>query len=186
MQCERKGGNLKPDMEKRLLKAIESRNTDRIEKAFEQVYNEYCRLVGYVISKYVAKRNDVEELVNDVFLKFSKEMFRVQFVNVKYYLVTCAKNAAVNFVKRNSGKEIIYLESVRSQDVATISDTAPFWELVNAMRAVLSEHEIEVVVQHAVYGYSFVELGKKYNCSVTTVNSTYHRALKKYKKEFEI
>lgn len=174
------------DIEKRLKRAIESRNTDRIEKAFEQVYVEYCRLVGYVISKYVAKRNDVEELVNDVFLTFSKEMFRVQFFNIKYYLVTCAKNAAVNFVKRNSGKETVYLEDIRREDVATISDTAPFWELVNNLRTVLSEHETEVVVQHAVYGYSFVELGQKYQCPPTTVSSTFHRALKKYKKELDL
>ena len=57
-------------LENKLLHAIKSKNKDKVENVFEMIYYEYGMLVTYIISKYVEKSEDVEELVNDVFIKF--------------------------------------------------------------------------------------------------------------------
>ena len=170
------------ELERKLSRAINSGEADRVEKVFEQIYYTYCNLVAYIISKYVQKREDIEELTDDVFVSFSRAMFNTEFRSIKFYLVSSAKNAAVNFVKRNLGKEIVYLEDVNSQqDVAYCSDT-PFWELVNALQSVLTEYETQVVLQRAVFGYTFEEMAHSFNLPASTVRSTFNRAIKKCKK----
>lgn len=170
------------ELERKLANAISSGNADKVEKVFEQIYYTYCKLVAYVISKYVARREDIEELTDDVFVSFSRAMFTADVRSIKYYLVTSAKNASVNFVKRNSGKEIVYLEDIGAQQDVPICDNTPFWELVNALRSVLSEYETQVVLERAVFGYTFEEMAKLHCCPASTVRSTFNRALKKCKK----
>ena len=46
------------------------------------IYYEYGMLVTYIISKYVEKSEDVEELVNDVFIKFYQASFKTEIKNI--------------------------------------------------------------------------------------------------------
>ena len=170
------------ELERKLSIAIKSGNAARVEGVFEQIYYTYCKLVAYVISKYVAKKQDVEELTDDVFVSFSRAMFNTEFKSIKYYLVCSAKNASVNFVKRNSGKEIVYLDDVREQTAVSVDCSTPFWALVQSLRAVLTGYETQIVVQRAVFGYTFEEMAKVFQCPSSSVRSTFNRALKKCKK----
>ena len=63
-------------LEKRLEKAIASKNVQKIEIVFEEIYYEYGKLVGFIISKYVYNKSDIEELVDDVFVNFSKQLLQ--------------------------------------------------------------------------------------------------------------
>ena len=134
------------------------------------------------------EKEDIEELTDDVFVSFSRAMFNTEFRSIKYYLVSSAKNASVNFVRRNSGKEIVYLEDIRPQETVSCANTSfgeyntPFWELVTALQSVLSEYETQVVLQRAVFCYTFEEMAKYFHCPASTVRSTFNRALKKCKK----
>ena len=90
--------------EKEIIKAIKKNDLVKIEEVFEKIYFEYGKLVGFIISKYVTKKEDIEELVNDIFLKFSSVLFDIKLDNIKYYLVVSAKNAAINFLKKKDNK----------------------------------------------------------------------------------
>ncbi len=79
--------------EKRLERAISNGDADKIEAIFEEIYLEYGKLIAYVISRYVAGKEDIEELTNDVFVNFSKVLFRIELTNIKYYLVHKPKTA---------------------------------------------------------------------------------------------
>ena len=170
------------ELERKLSNAAKSGDAARVEKVFEQIYYTYCKLVAYVISKYVARREDIEELTDDVFVSFSRAMFNTEFRSIKYYLVCSAKNASVNFVKRNIGKQIVYLEDIRAKQEVVAPENTPFWELANALQTVLSEYETQVVLTRAVFGYTFEEMAKLFDCPASTVRSTFNRALKKCKK----
>ena len=50
-------------LENKLLKAINSNNPNKIESVFEEIYYEYGKLVGFIISKYISKKEDIEELL---------------------------------------------------------------------------------------------------------------------------
>ena len=166
--------------EKKLKRAIRKNDLLEIEKVFEQIYYKYGKLIGFVISKYVSNNSDVEELVNDVFLNFSKVLFSIKLDNIKYYLVVQAKNTAINFVKKNSKKIIIYNDDFFDQNDETSKESI-MYEVLKDMENCLTEYEIKIIVLHSVYCYSFVALSKKYNKPVTTISSTYHRSIKKIK-----
>ena len=70
-------------LEKKLRAAIKSNNINKIEIIFEDIYYEYGKLVGFIISKYVSKKEDIEELVDDVFINFFKVLYKTKIENIK-------------------------------------------------------------------------------------------------------
>ena len=50
------------------------------------------------------------------------------------------------------------------------------------MKKVLSEEEINIIILHLIYDYTFKELADKYHKPISTISSVYNRALKKFKK----
>lgn len=169
--------------EKEFTKAIKRNDIEKIEELFEGLYYEYGKLIGFVISKYVSKKEDIEELVNDVFLQFSRVLFDIKLNNIKYYLVTTAKNASINFLKRKDQKLNVeysdeYISSVKENNV----DNNKYYELVFDMEKYLSVLEINIIILHSVYGYSFKEIGIKYQKPTSSISSIYQRAIDKYNK----
>ena len=57
-------------LESKLKKAIEEKDINKIEIVFEEIYNNYFNLVCFIIYKYVKRREDVEDIASDVFIKF--------------------------------------------------------------------------------------------------------------------
>lgn len=169
--------------EKEFTKAIKRNDVEKIEELFEKLYLDYGKLIGFVITKYVSRKEDVEELVNDVFLQFSKVLFNLKLENIKYYLVTCAKNAAINFLNRKDNKLLVeYNEEYVINTNESISDNTKYYELLHDMEKYLSLFEINIIILHSVYEYSFKELGVKYQKPASSINSIYHRAIDKYNK----
>ncbi len=166
--------------EKRLSRAIRNCDIDKIEAIFEEIYREYGKLVAYIISKYVERKEDIEELTNDVFVNFSRVLHRIELDNIKYYLVVQAKNSAVNFLKKNSKQETV--EYVETVELSTLDeDKTTFYEIIDEMRRVLSEEDINIILLHAVYEKTFAEIANMYKKSLNTVKSTYRRAIAKFR-----
>jgi len=167
-------------LENKLIKAIKSKNPEKIENVFEEIYYEYGKLVGFIISKYVSKKDDIEELVDDVFLSFSKAMLKTEINNIKYYLVAQAKNASINFINKRDNKiEIVYDELYISNNIYTQSK---YYELVYEMEKILSKKEINIILLHTIYNYSFDDISKKLNIPLQSIASVYRRAIKKFNK----
>ena len=89
-------------IEKKLKKAIKSKNINIIDSVFEEIYIEYFNLITYIISKNVKNRNDVEELTDDVFMNFYTSCNKQDINNIKYYLVQTAKNISLNFLRKKN------------------------------------------------------------------------------------
>ncbi len=169
--------------EKELTKAIRKNDIARIEELFEGIYLEYGKLIGFIISKYVSKKEDLEELVNDVFLQFSRVLFDIKLDNIKYYLVVTAKNTAINFLKRKDNKlDVEYNEEYIVNKKEEQVDNSKYYELIYEMEQYLSELEINIIILHSVYDYSFKELAIKYHKPASSINSIYHRAITKFNK----
>lgn len=170
-------------LESKMIRALNKKDINQIEHVFEEIYYKYGKLVGFVISKYVYNISDVEELINDVFCNFSKVLYSIKFDNIKYYLVVQAKNAAINFIKKNKGVKFEYVDDyVDNQDG---KDEGLLYELIKDMKKIISDLEINVILLRTVYCYSFVDLAKKYKKPITTISSIYHRAIKKLKKVYK-
>jgi len=171
-------------LEKKLQKAIESKNIHKIENVFEEIYYEYGKLVGFIISKYVIKKEDIEELVDDVFINFSKIIYKTSIDNIKYYLVTQAKNTSINFIQKKANKlDLIYDETLLYEQEETNSK---YYELISEMKLVLNDIEINIILLHVVYNYTFDEIAIKLSKPLSSIASTYRRAIKKFNKEVKL
>ena len=57
-------------LERKLENALLLNDIQRIDLLFEEIYYRYGKLVGFVISKYVFVKEDIEESISDVFISF--------------------------------------------------------------------------------------------------------------------
>ena len=170
-------------LEKRLLHAKKLKSKDKLDILFEDIFNEYSHLVAFIIYKYVDVKEDVEDLVMDVFIKFYEVCFNSDITNIKAYLATIAKNKAINFVKAKTNKDIVYDEEII---LNVSSNDTSYHEIIEEMSKYLDGEEMEIIILHAVYGHSFVEIAKRVGKPTTTINSIYHRGIKKFRKATKI
>ena len=103
-------------LEKRLARAKKNKDEKQINAIFEEIFNDYSKLVAFIISKYVDIREDVEDLVMDVFLKFYDAALKTELKNIKAYLTVSAKNTSINFIKAKKGIFIEYDDNLYFDD----------------------------------------------------------------------
>lgn len=170
-------------IEKRLLKVKGSSDASKINAIFEDIFNEYSKLVAFVIFKYVSTKEDVEDLVMDTFLNFYKMCLRENIDNIKRYLVQSAKNSAINFLKKQK-RDIAYVDTIEWDKTNSLTEieSNDYYNLISLMEKVLSDREINIILLHAVYDYSFKDIASQYNSLESTIKSQYHRSIKKLKK----
>lgn len=167
-------------LERKLKLALKSNDSSKIHLVFEEIYYAYGKLVYFTIMQYVKNNMDVEDLTQDVFLHFFNNLLKTEIKNIKYYLVVSAKNKAINFIKANQGKIILDENLVYEQEQKECNEN--YFKIISNMRQHLNNYEIDIIIQHTIYDYSFKDLANKYNKSINTIISTYHRAIKKYLK----
>lgn len=166
------------------LKIINNNRLTRSEKEaiLEDVYNKYKDLIFYIIYHSVINYEDAKELVNDVFLAFFNHLDEIDLnKNIKYYLVTSAKNASLNHLKKKK-ENIIYDQELiyKSQD-----NNKSWNDIVEYFKEILSEDELNICVMKLIYNYKFIDIAKEENISINTITSKYYRALEKIKKYYE-
>ena len=89
------------NLEKKLASALNSKDKAKIESVFRQIYDSYFKLVYFCISNYISVKEDIEDIVADVFLSFFNHLDSINVDgSIKYYLTTTAKNKSINFVKK--------------------------------------------------------------------------------------
>lgn len=98
--------------------------------------------------------------------------------NIKYYLLTSAKNIAMDFLKRKR-VEIIYDENILNEELYECKHSIEYKELLNKMRMHLNDLEFDLILKHNLDNVTFKELSTTYNKPLNTILSIYHRALKK-------
>lgn len=168
------------ELEQKLKHALKSNNITTIHETFEEIYNEYNRLVYFIIIKYVRNSEDVKDLVQDTFISFYNNINH-NINNIKYYLITSAKNKSLNYLKSN--KEILLNDDFIYQvEENQQNNNIEYLDIIDKMTKILSEFEMEIVLQHNIYGLTFKEISIKYGKKIGTILSLYNRAIKKFKK----
>lgn len=167
------------NFEKELKLALKSNSIEQIHSVFEKIYSFYVRLVHFTISKYISSPSVIEELTQDVFVVFFNHL-NSSIKNIKYYLLITAKNKSIDYLKSNNSK-IEYSDLKLYRNIIDESNSINYTDIINRLKEYLNDFEIEILIEHILYGYSFKELSKKYNKPLNTVKSIYLRAKNKIK-----
>lgn len=165
------------ELEKQLNKAIKKNDEKLISEVFESIYFSYYKLIGYVVSKYVIDVGEVEDIVSDTFVSFYKAMFKNKIRNIKYYLVTIAKNLTVSYLKKKKRIDIVYDDDIVFNAQST--EETKFDGLVDDLKNSLGETETTIIILHSLYDYSFKDIALKIGIPVNTVKTKYYRSLDK-------
>ena len=79
---------------------------NKSEKAFEEIYQKYHKLVFYVALQIVKDEDVAQDIMQDTFVKFMKQIDHYEDQGkIKQYLTTISKNLSLNYIKKAKKEE---------------------------------------------------------------------------------
>ncbi len=167
-------------LETTLIKALKKGQKEEIKEVFEEIYNKYYKLVYFCLTKYFTNQEIIEDITNDVFVLFFENADKVQ-KSIKYYLLKTAHNRALNILSSRHNN-VVFDENdvIYHNDNQDHLNTA-YYCLVHDLSLALSSKEVDIIISHAVDGYTFKEMEEIYHMKAKAINKVYERALKKFR-----
>jgi len=152
-----------------------------MERTFNSIYDKYSFLVFYVAFEIVRHKEDAEDITDETFLRmYENRKSLKKSKNLKYYLVTIAKNLAINLQKSKS-RYVAYDDTIDSGQKETHDD---FDLYIMTFKEFLDEEEISLVVYKFLYEYTFKEIAAIKKVTINSVSSKYKRTLDKIRKYY--
>lgn len=167
---------------KYISKIIKKRNQEDIKNLFEQIYKKYFRLLYFVSFGYLKNEQNVEDVVQNIFVIFFQKCFDHKFISkindVKSYLCTCARNDSIREIKKlNLKDESIDINNFQSSVEKHVEHDLRY------IISNLNDEEIDLLNRHIFLELSFKEIANELNSSINTVKSKYRRAILKIRKK---
>ena len=162
---------------------LKSNNENLILEGLQELYDEYYKLVYFCIIGLVENTLDTEDLVEEVFLKvYNVRDLLDSSKNIKYYILTIAKNIAIDFLRKKKTHIEYNDEYVLNYIVPTNNNNPTFMELIEMLEDYLSKEEIDIIIYHFLYNETFDAIARKMGKPASTIRTIYNRSLKKVKK----
>ncbi len=165
------------NFEKRIKDVQESGNETLLYSLFEEIYNEYYKLVIFVISTYIRNKEDIKDITQDTFISFFKTLKKGgEIANIKYYLVSIARNNSLRNLEE------------KNMNISEFNDSIYSFEEENSEMMIdsklnsLAFSEREIIINHIYLNKTFKEIALERSVSLNTIKSTYRRAILKLKK----
>lgn len=147
-----------------------------MKRKFDEVYDLYAPLLYRIAYTYMKNKEDSEDVVQDVFLKWFHHLSFQSQEHEKAWLIVCCKNICKNNLKKwwkqqNTNEIDIYYRENQKDDFYYIS--------------MLPENLKIITYLYYYEGYSSVEIGKILKKSDSTIRSQLQLAKDKMKKMIE-
>lgn len=170
--------------DKNLIKKIRyARSNEELDDSFQEIYDKYNNLIFYISNKIVRNIESAKDIVQETFIKFFNNINKTEFRNLKYWLVTTAKNMSINYIK-SSERKMQYDDEIIFNFPSESNHEIP--EMLRDLKRVLTAEEVDIIIMHLVFGYTFREIAEEKKVSINVISSKYRRAIKKFKKEMKV
>jgi RNA polymerase sigma-70 factor (ECF subfamily) len=164
-------------------KALAEELREGSEKAFETIYLQYHRLLYSVAFRYLASKEDAEDIVADVFVHFW-EMRRniVVETSLRNYLYTMMKNMILNRWRKSEPVFIAdYSEAQQKEDDDTFEELFEKKELMEHLYMAINnlpEQKRRICLLKLEENLKNEEIAKRMDISLNTVKTHYMQALR--------
>src|SRR5271154_942002 len=160
------------------------------EAAFEELIRRHQQRVFGLVSGILRRREDVEDVVQQVFLKVFVSLKRFdQRAAFSTWLYKISVNECWDYLRKKKVRPLVYEADLSEQQVsrldgvvsadqppASASDRAEARDLLERMMEKLPEQDRELLVLKEVEGFSVQELAEILNLNVNTVKVRLFRA----------
>ena len=145
--------------------------------SFEGVFLENYEKLKRYISRYIKRPHDVEDIVQETFVKSYQAQKKTSIANIKAYFYTTARNLSFKHQAKHSNKITDYIEDLGLTEV--LGSMVPLEEEVQAHEqfSIFCEAVRELPLQcrrvfilKKIYGLSHAEISTRLEISISTVN----------------
>jgi len=150
------------------------------ETAFPKLHNETYRQLFFVVLPIIRDKSLAEDIIQDTYLKFLEKLSEYQAKNVFSYLITIAKNLAINeynrrkkTVKIDDFNEFSYYDHVEIKEEMN--------EAILKALAILERDEKDVFLLHVLENLTHKEIAAIMEKPMGTISWLYAKAIKKMK-----
>lgn len=154
----------------------------------QQAHGAYCRTL---VSRMLGNRQDVEETMNDLWLRVWDSIPPNRPGNLRLYMAKIGRNLACNRLrdsraaKRGEGADAVLDELGEILGGLTTEELVDAKELQRAVNGFLRQlpaRECDIFVRRCFYAESAAEIAKRYAMRTNTVTVTLHRTRGKLRK----
>jgi RNA polymerase sigma-70 factor (ECF subfamily) len=150
------------------------------ESAFPKIYEATYRQIFFVILPITRDQMLAEDIVQDTYIKFLEKIDDYQAKNLLAYLITIAKNLAINeYNRRKKVTKIDDFSDFSYYDYIEFKTEAK--EAIEKALAVLDNDEKNIFLLHVLENLTHREIAEIIDKPVGTVSWLYQRAIKKMK-----
>jgi RNA polymerase sigma-70 factor (ECF subfamily) len=167
--------------EARLLKQLKNKNDKAIESAIE-LYTPYVSTVLYNIAGASLMREDIEEIISDVFISLwqNADKIDLQKGTIRSYIAATARNYALKrFMQR---KEYTSIDDIELTDEKSITDDTVMYDFLWKAVMKLGEPDNEIFVRYYRYGEKLRDIAVATGVNLSTVKTKLSRGRQKLKK----
>ena len=167
--------------EAKLLMRLKKKKRNSIDEAIE-VYTPYLSTVLYNIAGNSLPKEDIEEIVSDVFVMLWKnaEYIDLSKGTIKSYIAAAARNFALKRLSKKT--DCTCLDDIEIPDETPTSEqnltSSAVWDAVMS----LGEPDNEIFVRYYKYGEILKDISKMTGINISTVKTKLSRGKRKLKK----
>ena len=164
-------------IEAELQNALRQNSKEKVNHAFEKIYNGYFKLGMFIALQYL-NEHDAIEVVDDIFVSFFEKVLKekkLEILNIKQYLCASIKNSSLKKLKEQ--RNILPY----NDDIDYQKEEEPIY-LIETLFAELSNEEQYIITEHAILDRKFKDIANELNKPLFTVTSIYRRGIMKIKR----
>ena len=151
--------------------------------AFEEFYRLTERTLYAFVLATLKNHDDALDVVQDTYLKIRSAAHLYQPMGKPMaWVFTIARNLSISKLRLKQKNDQIEMADLENDlNFSYVSDPEDQLVLQTALK-ILSLEETEIILLHAISGFTHREIAKNLDLNLSTVLSKYHRGLKKLKK----
>ncbi len=149
------------------------------EKAFDEVYHAYKKLVYYILKLYIKNNNICIELMQDIFTKVYLEIDKLKENKAFHsWIISITKNVALEYLRKER-LETNFINTYFEKENLVIN---PKNDLSEYYTKDINDLEKAILTLHFIYNMTFKEISNQLNITKDVAAKTYYQSLEKIKK----
>lgn len=145
------------------------------EEAFEILYDEFHKIVFYVIYQIVKDSEIAKDLVQETFFTVYNKIEQFDGGNIKYWILQIAKNLAINYYNRTIVKEQQVIKNEEIVEMVSSKQNKGLGKYDELLDKHFEKEEKDLIVYHVVFGYSYKEIAEFFNENPKTIGNKCRR-----------